>query len=224
MLRPPSARGPNSIRPWSRPTTLPAARRSATAPGSCSRDRPCGTGNPSTRARPQFLRRVRGAEERARHAVRVRRQIRRRRGREVLALIRRNLFFLFSDPPRPPLLRALPRLAEVAVPDRERGADGAARVARRGLDPEVVEDPSPRSRPFATQFSATPPARQRYRAPVVFFACRAIFRTISSVTSWIERARSISRCVSSDSGSRAGPPKSRSKPAPVIVSRSAKSK
>ena len=41
---------------------------------------------------------------------------------------------------------------------------------------------------------------------------------ISSVTTCTEAARSISRCVSVDSGARGGPPKSRSKAPFVIVS------
>ena len=39
---------------------------------------------------------------------------------------------------------------------------------------------------------------------------RAMRSMISSVTTWIEAARSISRCVSGDSGCRGGPPNSRS--------------
>ncbi len=42
-------------------------------------------------------------------------------------------------------------------------------------------------------------------------------RTTSSVTAWIEAARSISRCVRRSSGLRAGPPKSASNLAFVIV-------
>jgi hypothetical protein len=71
---------------------------------------------------------------------------------------------------------------------------------------------------LATQFSATPPARQASRWPVTDAAWRAIRSTISSVTSWIERARSSSRRVISLSGSRAGPSKSASKARLVIFS------
>ena len=70
---------------------------------------------------------------------------------------------------------------------------------------------SRRSRPFATQLSATPPAMQQLSQPVTSRACRAILRTMSSVTTWIDAARSISRCVISLSGLRAGPPKSLAK-------------
>ena len=62
---------------------------------------------------------------------------------------------------------------------------------------------------MATQFSATPPARQRFSAPVISWTCRAMRSMISSVTACIDAARSISRCVSGDSGLRGGPPKSR---------------
>ncbi len=46
--------------------------------------------------------------------------------------------------------------------------------------------------------------------PVCACTCRAMRSMISSVTSWIEAAMSISRCVSGDSGCRGGPPNSRS--------------
>ncbi len=67
-----------------------------------------------------------------------------------------------------------------------------------------------------TQLRATPPARQALRSPVVSRAWRAIRSTISSVTTWIDRAMSISRLVSSLSGGRAGAPKSLSNFAFVI--------
>ena len=53
--------------------------------------------------------------------------------------------------------------------------------------------------------------------PVSFATVRPRRSTASSVTSWIERARSMSRWVSSDSGLRGGPPKSASNFALVIV-------
>ena len=71
---------------------------------------------------------------------------------------------------------------------------------------------------MATQLRATPPARQRFFMPVSAWTCRAMRSMISSVTTWIEAARSISRWVSSVSGVRGGPPKSRSNFAEVIVS------
>ena len=64
------------------------------------------------------------------------------------------------------------------------------------------------SLPLATQFSATPPARQMFLAPVSFFTERASRSTISSVTACTEAARSMWCCVSSSSGLRAGPPNS----------------
>ena len=63
---------------------------------------------------------------------------------------------------------------------------------------------------MATQLRATPPAIARWRAPVSSWAWRAILSTISSVTAWIDAARSISRRVISLSGRRGGPPKSSS--------------
>ncbi len=51
-----------------------------------------------------------------------------------------------------------------------------------------------------TQLSATPPARHRSRMPVSRCANAVIFSITSSVISWIDRARSISRCVSVDLG------------------------
>ena len=78
----------------------------------------------------------------------------------------------------------------------QRGAQGAAGIARRRLDP----DPSRRRRrastlPLATQLSATPPAQAQIlrnrRSPPR--ATRVRRSTISSVTAWIEAARSISR-------------------------------
>jgi hypothetical protein len=47
----------------------------------------------------------------------------------------------------------------------------------------------------------------RFFSPVMVCKWRAIFRTISSVTTWMDRAMSISRWVISDSAARAGPPK-----------------
>ena len=84
--------------------------------------------------------------------------------------------------------------------------------------------PSRSRRPLATQLSATPPARHSFFMPVSAATVRASFSTMSSVTSWIERATSMCRCVSSDSGPRGGPSNSASNLALVIVSPVAKSK
>ena len=58
---------------------------------------------------------------------------------------------------------------------RKRRAQRAARIARGGLDPDVVEM---RRRcsilPLATQFRATPPARQRFGMTVSFARLTAI--------------------------------------------------
>ncbi len=78
--------------------------------------------------------------------------------------------------------------------------------------------PARSSTPLATQLSATPPAMQRLRLPVISRAWRASLRTISSVTSWIDFARSISRWVIGDSGGRAGPPNSAAN-LPLVISR-----
>ena len=55
--------------------------------------------------------------------------------------------------------------------------------------------PSRRIRPLPTQFRATPPASTRFFMPVCRCTCRAVRSMTSSVTAWIEAARSISRCV-----------------------------
>ena len=57
------------------------------------------------------------------------------------------------------------RVAELLVPDVVRGADRDAGVARGRLDVDALESVSGRIRPFATAFSATPPARQRFVEP-----------------------------------------------------------
>ena len=77
--------------------------------------------------------------------------------------------------------------------------------------------PSRRMRPLPTQFNATPPARHKSRMPVCLCAKVVIFSMTSSVISWIDRARSISRWVSGLSGLRAGPPNTCSIFEPVIV-------
>ena len=64
------------------------------------------------------------------------------------------------------------------------------------------------SLPLATQFSATPPARQMFLAPVSFLTDRASRTTISSVTAWTDAARSMCFWFSSSSGLRGGPPNS----------------
>ena len=53
------------------------------------------------------------------------------------------------------------------------------------------------SSPFATQFNATPPARQRFGISNSSLNDLANFITISSVTFWIDAATSIWNCVNS---------------------------
>ncbi len=49
-------------------------------------------------------------------------------------------------------------------------------------------------RPFITELNATPPARQRFLIPVSAARPRVRRSTTSSVTAWIEAARSMCRC------------------------------
>ena len=69
--------------------------------------------------------------------------------------------------------------------------------------------PSRSSRPLATQFSATPPERQRSRSPLVACRWRAARSTTSSVTFWTDAATSIVCCVIGSSGRRGGASNSR---------------
>ena len=101
---------------------------------------------------------------------------------------------------------------------RERRAERAAGVAGRRLDPDPSNLPSRSTLPFATQLSATPPARQRFSAPVSAASERVSRSTTSSVTAWIDAARSISRWVSNSSGLRGGPPNSSSN-SPLVMRR-----
>ena len=70
---------------------------------------------------------------------------------------------------------------------------------------------------MATQLSATPPARHRFFSPESRAMARASLSTTSSVITWIEAARSISRCVRRYSGLRAGAPNSAANFSFVIV-------
>ena len=78
--------------------------------------------------------------------------------------------------------------------------------------------PSRNTLPLATQFSATPPARQRLGMPVSARSERVSRITASSITACAEAARSMCRCVNGSSGSRGGPPNSASNLPLVIVS------
>ena len=74
--------------------------------------------------------------------------------------------------------------------------------------------PSRSSRPLATQFSATPPARTRFFMPGLLAArARPMRSTTSSVTAWMLAARSMCRCSSGDSGLPRRPAEERVEPA-----------
>ena len=104
----------------------------------------------------------------------------------------------------------LARLAEIAVIGGEAAPTAPPASPAAGCTQMPSNRSSRSSLPLATQFSATPPARQRFFAPVSFFTERASRSTISSVTAWIDAARSMCCWVSSSSGLRAGPPNSSS--------------
>ena len=95
------------------------------------------------------------------------------------------------------------------MPDEQRRSERAARIAGGRLNPDVSRtalrggcgrwprSSAPRRRPGT---DSSRPSRA--------WTCRAIRSMISSVTTWIDAARSISRWVSGDSGLRGGPPNS----------------
>ena len=109
--RPPSARGPNSMRPWNQPITFSEASSSRR-----SREQRVVVQDRVLRAHGIELgldrlgRKLR-SEIRPVHAV---------RGRAAVAI-------------------QLPRLLVVVMPDDGRGADGTARVASGRLNPDVLE-------------------------------------------------------------------------------------
>ena len=103
---------------------------------------------------------------------------------------------------------------------RERRAERAARIAGRRLDPDVLEG-------AVAQDLAVGDAIERDAAgeaeialsPCSRASARVSRSTISSVTAWIEAARSMWNWVSrSLRGSRAGAPNSASKRSLVMVS------
>ena len=77
------------------------------------------------------------------------------------------------------------------MPRRQRRAERTAGITGGGLNPDVFKNLLRKMIPFATQLSATPPARQRFFWPVTSRAWRANRTMISSVTNWIERATSM---------------------------------
>ncbi len=137
MLRLPSARGPNSMRPWNHPPTWPAARRAATSAASASRS-PARVARARERANRPLGVEVRELrpEVAARHRV-ARAAVRRpmpAAGRDGCATRRRR---------RPPRRPRRPPPAE---------SRGRRRRRSRG------------ALPLATQLSATPPAMHEVAA------------------------------------------------------------
>jgi hypothetical protein len=111
-----------------------------------------------------------------------------------------------------------PGAAALKVVADERGAQCAARVAGGRLDQIRSKQPSRRTLPFATQFSATPPARHRFLMPVSLRSDRVSASTTSSVTAWMEAARSMWNSVSGSSGLRGGAP-NRALNRPLVIVR-----
>ena len=137
MLRAPSARGPNSMRPWNQPTTFSSASS-------------CG-------------------DVAIEHLVVVDSARRRRRPSRGTLSISSSENAGRASEPRMRVGCAMRRrgVAEELVPDRR-----ARRRARRPRRRRPAgsrgrsNGPSRRIRPLPTQFSATPPARQRFSLPV----------------------------------------------------------
>ena len=173
----PSARGPNSIRPWNQPTTSPAAIRSATSANSASS---------SSRSRVQA-----GSGERGRALV----------VRSTPARCRRA----------PSRTRAGAR-----APGARRGAPRRPRCPSRRPPAGRRRSSNGVSRPDApvgdrVQRHAAREAEPR-RARCAPRARSTRWRYASSSIAWSDAATSSCSAVSSDSGSRAGPSTSSSRP------------
>ena len=143
----------------------------------------------------------------------------------VAALVEPRRHFVAAEPGTEvralhPIVHAVgfARVVEDLVPAVQRGADGAAGVAGRGLDPEVLERPLAQQDTIRDAVERDSTGETHVRSPVVSAASRAIVSTMSSVTTWIDAARSSSRRVISDSGARGGPPNRSAKRRFVIVS------
>ena len=111
MLRAPRARGPNSIRPWNQPTTF----SSASSPATCSQQL-------------RFVRRSAG-----------RRASTSFRNCSICVATKATgpgSCLCWASPPM-----AMARLVQQLVPDEQGRAQRAAGVARRRLNPEVLERP-----------------------------------------------------------------------------------
>ena len=87
------------------------------------------------------------------------------------------------------------------MPDEERDPEGAAGIARRGLDPHPLERPFAEDASVADAVEGDAPGEAEVRTSRSrAWTWRTIRRRISSVTFCTEAARSISRWVSGDSG------------------------
>ena len=109
-------------------------------------------------------------------------------------------------------------LLEELVPDEQRHAQRAAGVAGRGLDPDVLER-RPRAGSGRCRRSSAPRRRPGRGSsfPVTRATWRAMRSMISSVTTWIDAARSISRCVDRRLAVARRAAEERVEPASVIV-------
>ena len=159
------------MRPWNQPTTFSSASRSAT--------------------RSQQRRLVVEARDTSR-------PWRSRNARIVaIGMTRSQIASRAASRPAP----AIARLRQHLMPDQQRRAERAAGVAGRRLNPDLLE------RAFA-QDPAVADAVERHAAgqdevaSTSVSACRwrAHFSITSSHTTWTDAARSISRCVTGDSG------------------------
>ena len=98
------------------------------------------------------------------------------------------------------------RLVEELIPGEQRGAERSAGVAGGRLDPDRART-VPRGAAGRWRRSSAPRRRPApgSSAPVRRYSSRPMRSTTSSVTAWMLAARSMCRCVRSDSG-RAGRP------------------
>jgi hypothetical protein len=92
--------------------------------------------------------------------------------------------------------RAARLVLEELVPGEERRPEGPARVARRGLDPDLLEGSLAQHAAVGDAVERDAPGHRRGCAHPSACGCSArSCSTISSVTAWIEAAMSISRWV-----------------------------
>ena len=183
MLRAPSARGPNSMRPWNQPTTFSVGEQPGDALEQRRRRSSRSYGAPRSRRGSASISSSdeRGAEVGALHRVAARRPTR-------------------------------ARLAELPVPDRAAPRRARRRRRRPPAGSRGRSNgPSRRSRPLPTQLSATPPARQRFSSPVSRCAVprHAQHDLLGHL---LDRAREVHLALRqlATPGSRGGPPNSSS--------------